>query len=329
MSKDLPVGILSTAHVHTDAYAELLAEFSDVDFVGVADTNESDGRETAERYNVSFLETGALLDQVDAAVVCSPNATHHEWIEQAADAGVDVLCEKPLAANREQAAHIVNTCEKSGINAGLVMPLRFNPLARQAKQKYDEDILGELKFITGTNRGKMPGGWFIKPELSGGGAIMDHTVHILNLVRWITGQEVSEVYARSGTHFNDIPVDDICLLSMELEDGTPFTLDGSWSRPDAWDTWGDATLEMLGTDGVISFDSNEQLIKVTEDGETSGIRSVGYGGDANKGSLRNFIEAVRGDQDPLSTIEDGAREVAVVEAAYESVESGKPVAVDY
>lgn len=329
MSEPIAIGILSTAHVHTDAYADHLADLEDVDFVGIADEEDSRGRETAARYDVEYLPTGELLERIDAAVVCSANAAHLEWIEAAVDAGVAVLCEKPLAATREQAARIAEVVDGGDVVAGLVMPMRFNSLALETKADYDAGVTGDLRYVTGTNRGKMPGGWFVNPERSGGGAITDHTVHILNLVRWITGKEVTEVYAKSGTHFHDIPVEDVCLLSMTLEDGTPFTLDGSWSRPDNWDTWGDATLELLGTDGVIGFDPNNQTIKHANASGDAGVQSIGYGADSNRRSLRDFIGAVRERRDPRSTVEDGLREMAVIEAAYESVKRGEPVDVSY
>ncbi|WP_132060872.1 Gfo/Idh/MocA family protein [Halorussus amylolyticus] len=330
MTDPVRVGILSTAHVHTEAYAELLSAFDDVEFVGIADDDADAATELAAAYGTECRPTDELLNDAHGVVVCSPNATHERWVAEAADAGVDVLCEKPLAPTYDQARSIADTCEDAGINAGLVMPLRFSPLAREAKTRFDEGAVGDLRFVTGTNRGKMPGGWFVDPDLAGGGAIMDHTVHILNLVRWITDEEVETVYAESGTRFHDIPVDDVNVLSMTLSDGTPFTLDGSWSRPDEWDTWGDATLELLGTEGVVSMDSTEQAIKHTRDtGDDPGIRSVAFGGDFNRGSLRNFVDAIRDDEHPLSTMEDGAREAAVVEAAYESAESGAVVDVEY
>ncbi|WP_458210405.1 Gfo/Idh/MocA family protein [Haladaptatus sp. NG-SE-30] len=324
------IGILSTAHVHTDEYAEKLASFDDVDFVGVASENVNDGRETASRHGTEYFDTTDLLEQVEGVVVCSPNATHIDWIQKAAKAGVDVLCEKPLAPDYGTAKEIVDICENAGINAGLCMPLRFNPLAREAKQDYLEDSIGDLRYITGTNRGKMPGDWFVNPELAGGGAVMDHTVHVLNIVRWITGLEVSEVYAETDTLIFDIPVEDVNILSMELEDGTPFTLDGSWSRPDEWDTWGDVTLEMLGTNGTAGFDSTELTMKVTRDsGENTGIQSIGFGEDANEGLVRDFVNSVESDREPMTTVQDGATEVAVIDAAYESAKREEPITVKY
>ena len=150
---------------------------------------------------------------------------------------------------------------------------------------------------------------------------------MVDLARWITGQEVGEVYAESGTRFTDIPVEDVDLLSMELEDGTPFTHDGSWRQPESWEFWGDVTLRLIGTESVIEVDCFDQTIQETR--ESEGIEAVHWGEDMNEGLLRDFAAAVRDDREPEIPGEEGAREVAVVEAAYESVETGEPVAVSY
>lgn len=330
MSDRLAVGILSAAHVHTDMYATHLAEFPDVEFVGIADTDEERGREAADRHGVEYLSRETLLDRIDAGIICSENGTRPEWFEAAAASGVDVLCEKPLAATYEQAREITATYEASDVVAGLVMPLRFLEIVRETKAAYESGAIGDLRFVTGTNRGMMPGGWFVDPDLAGGGAIMDHTVHILDLVRWITDTEVEEVYAKADTAFHDLPVEDVNVLSMRLEDGTPFTLDGSWSRPDAYETWGDATLELLGTDGVVSIDPHEQAIKKTIDhGDDPGLELVPYRADENRASLRNFLSAVEEGREPLTSLEEGRKEMAMLEAAYESVEREEPVEVRY
>ena len=320
------VGILSAAHVHTDAYAGLLTGREGVELVGIADGDSERGRAAADKHDADYRETDALLAVADGVVVCSPNAAHEEWVERAAEAGVDVLCEKPLAPTHEGAGRIVDACEDAGINAGVCMPMRFSPLALEARDRYEESI-DELRFVSGTNRGQMPGGWFTDADLAGGGAVMDHTVHLLDLVRWYTGMEVTEVYAETGTQMHDIPVEDVNVLSMRLEDGTPFTLDGSWSRPDEWTTWGDVTLDLLGTEGSVGFDTTGAQLQHTN--EEDGVQWVPYRSDMNEGLIDDFVAAVAEDRNPRTTVREAATEVAVIEAAYASSERGEPVAVEY
>ncbi|WP_276256431.1 Gfo/Idh/MocA family protein [Halomontanus rarus] len=327
----LRVGLLSTAHVHTNGFASRLSARADVEFVGVTDDHAERGREAAERFGVAFLEPENLLASVDAAIVCSTNTTHRRWVENAAAAGVHVLCEKPLATSLEDARAIVDACEAAGVRLGLCMPLPFSVPAKRAKDAYEAGKIGDLRVAVGTNRAWLRDrhltGWSASPEHSGGGAAMDHTVHIVNLVRWITGEEVVEVDASFSTMHDDLEVEDINVLSMELSNGSIFTLDGSWDRPDDWDYWGDATLNLIGTDGELSVDVFEQTLKRTREGE--GIDGIYWGSIPDDGLLEDFVDAVENDRPPLVSAEDGLRETAVVLAAYESDERNEPVTVEY
>lgn len=329
-SDTVQIGILSTAHLHAGAYAGQLAGLEGATFVGVADEDEQRGREFASDHDVDFLEADSLLETVDAAIICSTNADHRTWAERAAEAGVHVLSEKPLAPEPAVARDIVDTCAEADVHLGVAMPLRFSLPARKAKDTLEEGALGSLQMISGTNRGKMPGSWFVDPDASGGGAVMDHTVHIVDLVHWLTGERVAEVYAEVGSHFHDLSVEDVNLLSMTLTDGTQFSLDGSWSRPDSWDFWGDATVSLVGTDATVDIDCFAQKAKLTDDTEDgSGVQSLYWGDDPNGGLVADFVDAVRNDRQPEITGREGVDAVAVVEAAYESAERGEPVDVSY
>ncbi|MCL7417568.1 MAG: Gfo/Idh/MocA family oxidoreductase [Halalkalicoccus sp.] len=325
------MGLLSTAHVHTGGFASRLADAADVEFVGVTDDDAERGREAAAEHDTTFYEPMELVERVDAAIVSSTNTTHRYWVEVAADAGVDILCEKPLATSMADARAIVDACDEAGVRLGLCMPLPFSVPARRAKEAYEAGEIGDLRVAVGTNRAWLRDrhltGWSADPDHSGGGAAMDHTVHIVNLVRWITGEEVVEVSAELSTMHDDLEVEDINVLSMELSDGSVFTLDGSWDRPDDWDYWGDATLNLIGTEGELSVECFDQTLKRTREGE--GVDGVYWGSIPDDGLLRDFLDAVENDRPPLVSGEDGLRETAVVLAVYESDDRGEPVAVEY
>ncbi|WP_435361705.1 Gfo/Idh/MocA family protein [Haloarchaeobius sp. DFWS5] len=324
------VGVCSAAHVHTDAYLRLLSDLDDAELVGIADDDPKRGREAADRHGTESTDSSDLLARVDAAVVCATNADHREWVRRAADAGVDVLCEKPLAPSLDEASEIVSLADEAGIHLGVAMPLRFSDPVQRAAERLGDDAVGDLFALSGTNRGRMPGGWFADPEKAGGGAVMDHTVHVLDLVLHLTGRRVTEVFAEVDTRFHDIAVDDVNVLSMELDDGTPFVLDGSWSRPDEWHTWGDATLELVGESGTLAIDCFDQrLLHTRNSGEAAGVNSVFWGTDPNEGLLRDFLAAVEANRPPAITGADGQYAVAVVEAAYRAAASGEPEPVDF
>lgn len=319
------LGILSTTHFHSQLYAQAIEAVDRAELVAVADEEEARGQAFATTYDIEYADRDEVLETVDAAIVTSANTAHQEWIDAAAAAGVDVLCEKPLATSAGTAREIVDRCAEAGVTLGLAMPVRFSEPAIRVKAAIDRGDIGDVQLMTGTNLlRKMSGDtWITDPALSGGGAIMDHIVHVVDLARWFTGMEVTEVFAESGTHFSPIDVEDIAVVSMAMEDGTPLTQDGSWRQPNEWDFWGDLTMRIVGTDGVLELDCFDQTLTVTRDNEEDpGIESVYWGSDINAGLIRDFTAAVERDGQPAVTGIDGLREVEVIEAAYRSLETG-------
>src|SRR5258708_5258464 len=100
MSSKTRIGILSSAHLHAESYAGILAGSPEIEFVGIADADAGRGREMARRFDTAyFADADTLLEQeLAGAIVTSENIFHRSLVEKAADAGVPaILCEKPLA----------------------------------------------------------------------------------------------------------------------------------------------------------------------------------------------------------------------------------------
>ncbi len=324
------IGICSTAHVNAEVYAALLAQHPDVDLVGLSDENPERARYRANAVGTTPLSPQEVVQRADGVFICSPTAAHGGLFDLAIEHGVGVLCEKPLATSAAEARDIRDKCADAGIVAGMAMPLRFSQPITTLKRAYERGDIGTLQAVAGTNRGRMPGGWFTDPDLAGGGAVMDHTDHIVDAVKWVTGVRVAEVYAEIGTRFYDVPVEDVNLLSMELTDGSTFVLDGSWSTPTENVFWGDARVELIGSADVMVADCfSQQYSHVRDTGQARGVKSVYWGADPNNALIRDFVTALAEGRDPRMTLSDSVETVAVMEAAYESVERGEPVEVEY
>lgn len=323
--------VLSAAHGHCHAYAEAVDSIEGAEVVAVADDDDRRARTFATDHGAAALPAGEALARADGAVVCAANTDHERWVRRAADAGVDVLCEKPLAPTAVEAEEMVDACADAGVALGVAMPMRFSEPVRRARAALHEGAIGDLQAVVGTNllQKMAVDTWFVDPERSGGGAVMDHSVHVVDLARWLTGAEVREVYAETGRAFGDYPVEDVDVLSMELEDGTVVTHDGSWRQPEDWEFWGDVTLRLIGTGGVYEVDAFAQTLTETSDGEDGGREAVYWGSDPDAGLIRDFVGAVREGRPPAISGRDGVREVRVVEAAYESAGTDEPVTVTY
>ncbi len=323
------VGIVSFAHVHAPPYAAALAELEAADFVGITDSEAARGREAAKRYGVRFFdEAESLFEAVDAVVVCSENRNHARDAISALERGVHVLCEKPIATTVEDARAMIRASEATGRQLRTAFPVRYLPAIVRAREIVRSGGVGRVLAVNATNHGKIPGGWFLDPEASGGGAVMDHTVHVADLLRWMLDVEARSVYAEVGTFFGAEGVDDGAILTLELEggdatDGTFATIDPSWSRGDGFPTWGDVTLRITGTSGVLDIDPFARPLTAFhhETGDTSWAYT---GDDMNALMLDDFLRGVAEDDPAGASGEDGLRALEIVLAAYASAQDHEP-----
>jgi predicted dehydrogenase len=328
-TSQLRVAILSTAHLHADSYARALRDLQGVTLASLWDDDPRRGRAKAGEYRTSYEpDLQRALSGCDAAIVCAENARHRELTEAAARAGVHVLCEKPLATTSSDARAMVDACAAAGVLLGTAFPVRHCGPAFDMREMLSSGALGRVLMMRGTNRGTNPGGWFVDPALSGGGALTDHTVHVADLIRFVTGEEITSVYAEADTAFYPgLPVEDCGLLILGLSGGSFASLDPSWSRPNAaYPTWGDVTLQITGTGGVLTFDYGAQHSMLYSNTRVRAAE-LPWGDDPDLLMVSDFVEAVRTGRPPLATGEDGLRAVEVVEAAYASVRSGSPAEV--
>jgi len=320
------IGIISFAHLHAEAYAPALLSLPEAHLVGLHDDNPARGRAWAERLGVEFFPTReALLEQVEAVVITTENVGHRDATLAAAAAGVHVLCEKPLATTREDALAMIAACREAGVQLMISFPCRYSPAFLEAKRQVESGELGRILAMAGTNRGRNPGGWFTDPLLAGGGTVMDHTVHVVDLMRVLTGQEVVEVFCEKATVFQpDLAVEDCGLVSLRFADGTFATLDCSWSRPPHYPVWGDVTLTIIAEGGNLFLD----LFSEHVDAYTNADRTytwLDYGHDVNRSLLADFLACLQTGRPVPVTGEDGLRAMEVALAAYEAARRGVPV----
>jgi UDP-N-acetylglucosamine 3-dehydrogenase len=327
------VGMVSFAHVHAPAYAAVLADLEQADFVGLTDADADRGQEAAERYGVRYFEDAdSLFGAIDGVVVCSENSNHARDAIPALQAGVHVLCEKPISTTVDDARAIISASEASGSQFRTAFPVRYLPSVVRTREIVRERSLGRILAINGTNHGQIPGGWFLDPELAGGGAVMDHTVHLADLLRWMLDVEVRSVYAEVDSFFGATETDDAAILTLELEggsfaDGVFATIDPSWSRGDGYPTWGDVTMRIAGTTGVLDVDPFARPLR-TFDHETHAPSWSYTGEDMNELMLANFLRGVAEGEPTGASGLDGLRALEIVLAAYASGKDHEPKTVE-
>jgi predicted dehydrogenase len=325
----MKIGILSCDHMHAESYTESLKHIEKVEIAGIAEEDEKKGKDFAQRHGIRyFKDYGDMLSDksVDAVLICSANSKHAKMTIDAAKAKKHIIVEKPIATTIEDAQKMIDACKENKVKLMVSFPVRYAPPIRRMKEIVDNGKLGEIIGISATNHGTMPGGWFIEKNLAGGGAIMDHTVHVVDILRWILKSEVKEVYAKMGTLIHDIPVEDCGLISMKFENEIFATLDASWSRPKSFPTWGDVTFEIAGTKGSMSVDTFAQHGMLYSD-EIAYSKNLYWGDDMDYLMLKDFVRCIHDDMPEPVTGKDGLEALRVALKAYESVKKDKVVKV--
>lgn len=331
-TKPVRIGILSFAHMHAASYAHSIVTRTDTELVGIADHDLERTQRMAGQFGTRAFESyEALLADpgLDAVVIGSENIRHRELTELAASAGKHVLCEKPLATTVADAEAMIAACKNAGVQLMTAFPCRYSPVMQRLKAALDTGEAGEIVAFRGTNRGRNPGGWFIDKSLSGGGATIDHTVHVTDLMRWILKDEVKEVYAEISNGIGHQEYDDVGFLTFTFQKGVFATLDASWSRPKSFPTWGDVTLDVITERGTLSMDMFAQNVVLYSD-RPDGSHSVGWhnwGGNMDDGLIGAFAQAIATDTPVPITGEDGLRAMEVALAAYESAALTAPVRI--
>lgn len=321
------IGILSFAHMHAESYAACLTQLPEAQLTAIWDDNQERGRKAAERYSSQFVEDldAFLALPIDGVVVTAENVKHRSLTEKAAAAGKWVLSEKPLATTVEDAQAMISVCRDAKVGLGTAFPCRYVPSLMALRDAIAAGEYGEIYAATCTNNGQFPGGWFGVEALAGGGATMDHTVHVVDLLRWMLHREFVSVYCENGHLLGrDTDLDDVGVLQMEMEGGIIVSHIASWNRPKSFPTWGDVTIELIGEKGVAFVDAFRQKIDLYDDGAMR-LQWDYWGGNPDLGLIQEFVRAVDERREPAITGHDGLKAVEVTVAAYQSVATGKRV----
>ncbi len=324
----IKIGIMSFAHMHANSYAACLNALPGAALAALWDDDPKRGKAMAKTFGAPFIAdmNAFLKEDLDGVIITSENVKHRAMVEAAAAAGKWILCEKPLAPNVQDARAMIAACKKARVGLGTAFPCRYALPLLEAKAQLDSGAYGAVYAVACTNHGQAPGGWFTDEALSGGGATMDHTVHVADLLRWMLGREFTSVYCELGNqlHRNTLKTDDLGSLNLEMEGGIQVSHLASWSRPKAFPTWGDVTLEIICEGGVINVDAFNQKLTLFDD-TAKRVGWVPWGDNPDLGLIRDFVEAVRDKRDPAVTGMDGLRATEVTEAAYKAFRTGKVV----
>ncbi len=339
--KPLRMGLIGFANSHQCDWAEHFNRHPDVQVIAVSDHSlfgSYQGEEYAGRLRVNYYKDYHDLlarRDVDAVSICSETALHAEQTIAACRAGKHIFFDKPFADTLENARKIVEAVKTAGVHFFMGFHLRLDPDFRLLRQALGERSLGTIHQIDLVGEwgrsSSIHTPWIHNPAAAGGGALINFGVHGLDLIRYITGDEVAEVYAELGNRtYPEYIVEDTAVLQMRLRGGAGVTLIAGWGKPIGRYTHAyDARVEVCGERGVLRavIGSAQHLEVCSETGLCDRATRVGVGGyeSIREEAVNRFVSFMRGQGPPLASLEDGYRSAELVEAAYRAARQHRVV----
>ncbi|HTJ24765.1 MAG TPA: Gfo/Idh/MocA family oxidoreductase [Candidatus Limnocylindria bacterium] len=305
------------------AYEAAFDRLDEARIVAVCDVRAEAAEEFGRRVGCRAFE--AVEDLLaagcfDAAVVCTPPASHEAITCLLLDAGKHVLCEKPLATNVASAHRMIDAAQRSGTRFTMASKFRYVEDVRRARALVGEGAIGELVFVENafTSRVDMRARWNANAAISGGGVLIDNGTHAVDVLRYFLGC-LRDVQIVEGRRLQNLPVEDTVRLFVHNEDGVMGSSDLSWSIDKELETY----LRVYGSEGAILVGWKES--KYRRRGEAA-WRVLGNGYDkvqAFRDQLRNFCAAIAGDEELVITPRDALASVEVIQAAYAALECAR------
>jgi len=333
------MGIVSYAHPHAPRYAAAIAACPHAKLSGIAGpgTNADQAATEASQYLIPYhadYRDMLARDDIAAVYVGTEPSRHLEVVREAAARGKHVLCDKPIALTLAEADEIIRLARDGGIKLMVPFNPRYQLPVMKAKAALESGEAGELVSVFAMKYGKLPTtipgpadyGWLVDPEQAGGGGFLDIGIHAVDAVRWLAGAEARRVQAHIGTVLHeDLSVDDLGLVTIELQNGVVAALSAGWANPDSYPTWLDVRFELLTTEGAFLIDSPYHDYWCY--GPARAEKLYWWRRDVD-GLVDEFAHAVLEDREPAINGEDARAALAIVLAAYRSAAQGRVVELD-
>jgi perosamine synthetase len=294
--------------------------------VAVADTDFA-------RADIFSLEVGAKAymshsdmiasEPLDGVSICTVPSTHRDIVLDFLDAGINVLCEKPLAISVRDASEMSKRANDKGLLLLTAFKFRFHDEVVKAKELIDSGSLGNILTFRLMFGGyiNMAGTWYSQKECSGGGVLMDNGPHAVDLTRFLFG-DVRTV-AVHASNYQNLGVEDTAQLTLCMVNGAVGTIDLSWSNSVPAKNY----LEIYGEDGAALLDFEGISYRFKTWTEWKRIPNPVNIKEAFARQINHFVNAVRNKTSLTTGNDDGLKSQMLIEAAYDSLKQGTRVSI--
>lgn len=333
------IGLIGTGTI-ADFHAEAISGIQGAELRGVYDTNPERGREFADRRHTEFFDDlQHFLNHpgINLVGICTPSGAHRDVAVAAAEAGKHVLVEKPIEVTVRRSRDIASACERAGVVLGSVFQTRFHPAARELKEAIDGGWFGRLSLVTAEVK------WFRSQEyydgsawrgtwaLDGGGALMNQSIHVVDLLLWFFGKPKT-VDARAGllTH-TGIEVEDTLVAALEFEGGPLGTISvttGAWPGSfKAVEVCGELGHVRLEEDRLVRWDfapgsPGSKHVSPDRKGASDVTDPIKIGSAAHREQYLDMLRAIESGGEPKLGAREAIDAVELVERIYRAAGIG-------
>lgn len=346
------VGTGSISNMHMAGYKALEAQ-GKVELVAACDINYERAKAWAEKYGFKevYSDHTEMLKKsdIDAISVCTWNNGHARITIDALRAGKHVLCEKPPAMTVEEALEMQKAEQESGKLLMIGFVRRFGDNAQLVKEFSDKGFFGQVNFskICVTRRCGCPLGWFANSKLSGGGPLLDNGVHLIDLVRYLTGRPkavscyamtynnmgsrtnikgVERYHSVDPSDFND--VEDLAVGMVKFDNGMSMSLEFSYSEELEE---GKIGVEIYGSKGGAIVEPHLTLMTEMNDYLVNIVPQIDHPtfdfDKCFKEEIEHFVDSVNGETECRNRIDDGVELMRIITGMYESARVGHEVVI--
>jgi predicted dehydrogenase len=325
-SQPVRFGIVGAGSI-AQAYATAFESCFVAELVAVADTNAAAAAELAAKQECqAFNSYEAMAEeaQLDAVLICTPPDTHPEICLYFLEHKIHVLCEKPLSIDVASAQRMIQAARNSGVKMTMASKFRFVEDVTRAKNLVASGILGEIVMVENffTSHVDMTRRWNSKPNISGGGVLIDNGTHSVDLIRFFIGP-LKEIHVVEGKRSQNLAVEETVHIFVRSESGVLGTVDLSWSINKELESY----LRIYGSEGTVSVGWKESkfLLSGSKDWKVFG---KGYNKvQAFRSQIENFAKSIRGEEILLLSLDDALASVQVVESAYASLNDSRWISI--
>ncbi|HRP01109.1 MAG TPA: Gfo/Idh/MocA family oxidoreductase [Candidatus Kapabacteria bacterium] len=325
------LALVGVGEVAQNFHLPIYSKLNNVSLEGVYDKITSKARAIADKYEIrnvySSFEDLLKNEEISTIDICTSTDKHFEYAIQAIENNKNVIIEKPIAKNYQEAKLILEASEKYGTKVMVASNHRFRYDAMVLKNFVQTGELGDIYYIRGTwNQHRYGNEWRQQKETSGGGVLMDLGVSLIDSLLWISN--FPQVISASASMFkqNTSEVEDICIANIKFDNGMMVNLEISWSLLSVHNTFG---FDIYGSNGVAKINPL-QLFKndgniLTPITSIDTLSNIATHKKSFESQLKHFINGILGLHPIISSPYEAIQTMKIIDMLYRSASENKPI----